>query len=88
LPEKRSRMVADWTKCRGCQSCQLICSLHHHDVFNPTKAALRVERLGGETEFGVHFTPDCECCGLCVRYCLYGALSRETDESETVSGVL
>jgi len=79
-------MVAEWTKCRGCQSCQLICSFRRARVFNPTKAALVVKRLGGDTEFGVYFTPRCDNCGVCVRYCLYGALSRDPAAAGTAAG--
>ena len=82
MEEKKPRVVAIWEKCRGCQICQLICSFVHEKVFNPTKAAIRIERLARETEFGVTFTPLCDRCGVCVRYCLYGALSKETLDNE------
>ena len=82
MNEKKARVVAMWERCRGCQICQLICSFVHEKVFNPTKAAIHIERLAGETEFGVTLTPQCDSCGVCVRYCLYGALSREALDNE------
>ncbi len=82
----RPRMVAQWAKCRGCRACQLICSFRHDRVFNPTKAALRVTKTAGETEFEVYFTPLCDDCGVCIRYCLYGALSRERSAAGVAAG--
>ena len=79
---KKARVVAEAEKCHGCQICQLICSFVHEKAFNPTKAAIHVERLAGETEFGVTLTPQCNNCGVCVQYCLYGALSREASVEE------
>ena len=86
--KEKAPVTADWEKCRGCQICRLICSFVHEKVFNPTKASIDVKRLGGETEFGVTFLPRCNRCGVCVRYCLYGALSQESTGGETVSGGL
>ncbi len=74
--EKKRPVKAKWERCNGCQICQLICSFVHEKVFNPTKAAIRIERLGGKTEFGISFTPECDHCGICADYCLYGALIR------------
>jgi len=86
LRSKKSRVIAEWGKCRGCQICQLICSFVHEKVFNPGKAFIHVRRLGEETEFGVYFLPDCNRCGVCVRFCLYGALSQKAFDNETGSG--
>jgi Fe-S-cluster-containing dehydrogenase component len=76
LAEEKLPVIAACERCRGCQICQLICSFRHDQAFNPSRAAVQVRRLGGETEFGVTFTPECDRCGTCVSYCLYGALSR------------
>jgi Fe-S-cluster-containing dehydrogenase component len=88
LTDSRPAVVADWSQCRGCQVCQLICSFRRDQAFNPTRAAVQVGRLGGETEFGVTFTADCDRCGSCVKYCLYGALSREEVGAEVEKGGL
>jgi Fe-S-cluster-containing hydrogenase component 2 len=82
LAKEKARIKANWERCRGCQLCQLICSFVHEKVFNPTKAAILIERLAGDTEFGVTFSPRCVRCGSCIQYCLYGALSRETETQD------
>jgi len=82
LTGKEARVVAHGERCHGCQICQLICSFVHEKVFNPAKASIHVERLAGETEFGVTLTPQCDNCGVCIQYCLYGALSREVLDEE------
>jgi len=51
--------------------CQLCCSLVHYKTFNPSTARILV-RLAGEPEIG--FTDDCDECGTCARFCVYGAL--------------
>ena len=81
LIEKKRPVKAKWDRCNGCQLCQLICSFVHEKVFNPTKAAIRIERLGGKTEFGITFTPECDHCGTCADYCFYGALTHALKDS-------
>lgn len=61
----------DEGKCTGCQSCQLICSIIHAEVFNP--AAARGHVSTGEPK--ITFGPECTHCGVCASYCLYGALT-------------
>ncbi len=36
------RILVDATKCTGCKSCELICSLEHTGAFNPGKSRIRV----------------------------------------------
>ena len=58
-------------KCTGCLICQLCCSLIHHKTFNPSMARILV-RLTDDSE--IIFTDDCDKCGTCARFCVYGAL--------------
>ncbi len=61
--------------CAGCLVCELRCSLRFEKAFNPGKAAIQIRRLvGEENEYAVSFTDKCDNCGICARYCLYGAL--------------
>lgn len=70
--------MANAARCTGCLICELRCSLRFEKVFNPSKARIRVRRLvGAENEYEISFSEDCDNCGLCVRYCPYGALSQE-----------
>jgi len=71
-------IVVDGTKCTVCMVCQMICSFKFTgNAFNLSEAAIKLKR----TEQGtceIEFTEKCDHCGLCARYCSYGALSRGT----------
>jgi len=69
--DNRIFLQADVSKCTGCQSCQLICSITHAEIFTPAAARVRI----WPNESKITFEPECDRCGLCARYCLYGALT-------------
>ena len=61
--------------CTGCLTCELRCSLRFVKAFNPSRARIKVRRLGGaNTEYAVTFDDDCDRCGICARHCPYDAL--------------
>lgn len=64
------------TKCTGCLNCQLICSFTFTKEFNPAKARVLIELNDEKT---ICFTDECVGCGLCVDYCVYGAIRLEGD---------
>ncbi|MFC2006059.1 4Fe-4S binding protein [Chloroflexota bacterium] len=44
----------------------------------PAKALVTIRRLVGQDhEFDISFSTECDHCGICVKYCFYGALKRE-----------
>jgi ferredoxin len=64
--------------CAGCLICELRCSLRFEKAFNPAKSQIRIRRLiAGDCEYAICFTDRCDNCGICVRYCPYGALIQE-----------
>ena len=70
----------DSTACCGCATCELRCSFVHEKAFNLAASRIKVQRLVNEkTEYSVRLTDECDNCGVCVRYCPYGALSRVTE---------
>ena len=72
-------MVADPAKCQLCDMCELVCSLMQENAFNPHHACIKaspVIRPDGELDASIEFDSRCDGCGICVRYCVYGALSR------------
>jgi len=69
-------LETDGSKCTGCQSCQLICSITHAAIFTPSAARVRI----WTKEPRITFEPECTRCGLCARYCLYGALTAVEEE--------
>jgi len=72
-------IAVDPASCTGCLICQLRCSLRFEKAFNPSKSQIRIRRLvGGDCEYAISFTDRCDNCGICARYCPYGALIQET----------
>jgi len=64
------------SKCVGCLVCELRCSLRFEKAFNPAKAAIEVRRrVQSANEYEISFNDRCDNCGICVRFCSYGALS-------------
>lgn len=53
-------------KCAGCRVCQLVCSAHHFNVYNPYKAALAIEET---PETLIYETQTCIECGACMAVC-------------------
>jgi formate hydrogenlyase subunit 6/NADH:ubiquinone oxidoreductase subunit I len=72
LSGKIVKIETDPSRCVGCLSCQLICSLTYEKVFNPSKSRILIER--GDDGFKINFTDKCTLCGLCVEFCVYDAL--------------
>ena len=66
-------------KCAGCLRCQLACSELYTQAFNPSAARIRVEVFGGD--YAIHFTEDCNQCGICVEHCFYQALEKKPLEA-------
>jgi formate dehydrogenase beta subunit len=74
-------IVVEEAKCRSCFVCQLACSLRFEGAFDTSKAAitlLPVINSAGNVDIRIAFDDKCDCCGLCVRYCPFGALTRGT----------
>ncbi len=72
-------IAVEEAKCRACFLCELVCSLRFEKAFNPAQAAISVLPVAGsDSDSGVRITfgEKCDSCGLCVRYCPSGALSR------------
>jgi ferredoxin len=71
-------VMADACKCAGCMTCMLRCSFKAAGSFNFAAAKIRVTRLLNQpNEFKILFTDECDACGICVKYCPYGALTRK-----------
>ncbi|OHE27046.1 MAG: hypothetical protein A3J94_06510 [Syntrophus sp. RIFOXYC2_FULL_54_9] len=74
-------IVVEEAKCRSCFICQLVCSLRFEGAFDTSKAAitlLPVKQSDGNIDIRIAFDDKCDGCGLCVRYCPFGALTRGT----------
>ncbi len=74
------QMKANPMACRVCSICQMVCSVKQDQMINPAKAYIKISSIiktSGELDVGISFTDQCDSCGLCANYCVYGALSRE-----------
>lgn len=73
--------------CYSCKTCQLVCSFHHTGAFWPSKSSISVFRnpQDGIIEWSINSTCD-DCKGedtpLCIKYCVYGALSFFKEEKK------
>jgi ferredoxin len=58
------------------------CSLRWEGAFVPAKAKIQIKRLvrNRDFEFDITFSDECDGCGICVKYCPYGALTRNRKE--------
>ncbi len=59
-------------ECVGCLICQLACSFTYEKLFNPSAAHIKINRSG--EGFEIAFAQECNKCGICSQYCVYGAL--------------
>jgi len=66
--------------CTGCLRCQLSCSDLYTGAFAPSQARIRI--MSGGLNCEVHFTEECNKCGVCAENCLYGALRKVRAEDE------
>jgi Fe-S-cluster-containing hydrogenase component 2 len=60
--------------------CQLACSELYTGTFSIEKARIHV--LISDREYSISFSHECNNCGVCADYCLYGALMKMPGEAE------
>jgi len=69
------RLLVFRNKCTGCRLCELVCSLKHEGVCNPSKSRIKVER---RTVALAIPTVCLQCDGkFCVKVCPQNALSTD-----------
>lgn len=67
--EDKVLMVADITKCSGCEICELVCSMRKSGAYRPSVANIKVMR-NEELAVSIPTTSaECELCGTCVEWC-------------------
>jgi Fe-S-cluster-containing dehydrogenase component len=84
-------LKVDAEKCVGCRACEIACSYHHKQVFNPRVASLEIRMVEEWPGISVMLYKDmhgeqakrrfpCDYCkheqiALCMKYCPVGAIS-------------
>jgi len=79
----RHSWIIDPSKCTGCKSCEVVCSLYHHNEVNLNKSRIKIVKWEEE---GIDVPVVCQHCEipLCMENCPTGALYRD-DENTFVS---
>ena len=72
--KSRFRVIVDPAKCVGCDLCRLRCSFRFAKTFRPSEARISIDWNESLRGYEVALHDDCDHCGLCARYCVYGAL--------------
>lgn len=69
-------LIANPEKCVGCRICELVCSLHHENVVNPTMSRVRVIK---DDRKGLDIPITCAQCetAFCMKICPVGAIKRD-----------
>jgi anaerobic carbon-monoxide dehydrogenase iron sulfur subunit len=71
-------LKVDYQKCTGCRLCELVCSVTHDGISNPTRSRVRVVKW---EEIGVYVPMICQQCenAPCQAVCPVGAIKRDLD---------
>lgn len=71
-------LIIDHSKCVGCKTCEMVCSLSHEGICSPRLSRIRVAR---DERAGWFFPVTCANCEepLCLAVCPVGAISRDPE---------
>jgi len=71
-------MITDPEKCTGCRLCEIVCSVKHNGVSNPTLARIHVVKWDNE---GFYMPMRCQQCkeAPCLAICPKGAIHRDPE---------
>ena len=72
-------LKVDYQKCTGCRLCELVCSVTHDGISNPTRSRVKVIKWEDK---GVYVPMICQQCenAPCESVCPVGAIRRDADE--------
>jgi Fe-S-cluster-containing hydrogenase component 2 len=78
--EIRKKITIDTGKCNACRTCELICSFHRMNGFNPSQSSVKVFRDDDKGVIEVLINTMCDGCPneiqpLCAKFCSSGCLS-------------
>jgi carbon-monoxide dehydrogenase iron sulfur subunit len=69
-------LMINYEKCTGCRQCELVCSVSHEGVSNPSRSRINVIKWESE---GLYIPMTCQQCedAPCMAICPVKALSRD-----------
>lgn len=69
-------LMLDYTKCTGCRRCEMVCSVQHEGVSNPSRARVKIVKWEWE---GRYVPMTCQQCldAPCLQICPVKAISRD-----------
>jgi carbon-monoxide dehydrogenase iron sulfur subunit len=69
-------LMINYEKCTGCRLCELVCSVMHEGVSNPSRSRIQVVKWESE---GLYVPISCQQCqdAPCVNVCPVKAISRD-----------
>lgn len=69
-------LMIDYEKCTGCRLCELVCSVKHEGVSNPTRSRIKIVKWEMEGRFIPMSCQQCE-SAPCQAVCPVKAISRD-----------
>lgn len=75
---EKIKIHVDTHNCAQCLLCQLMCSFRYTKSFNISKSRINIDI----DRRSICFSDECNNCGVCARYCAYGALMIENKRGE------
>jgi anaerobic carbon-monoxide dehydrogenase iron sulfur subunit len=69
-------LVTDYEKCTGCRICELVCSVKHEGVSNPSRSRIKVVKWESEGRYVPMSCQQCE-SAPCLLICPVKAISRD-----------
>ncbi|MBW6485885.1 MAG: 4Fe-4S dicluster domain-containing protein [Syntrophobacterales bacterium] len=71
-------LTVNYEKCTGCRLCELVCSVKHEGVSNPSKSRIQVVKWEDEGRYVPMICQQCE-DAPCQSVCPVGAISRDKE---------
>ncbi|RLB00119.1 MAG: 4Fe-4S dicluster domain-containing protein [Deltaproteobacteria bacterium] len=71
-------LIIDHEKCTGCRLCELVCSVYHSGVSNPTRSRIHIVKFYNQ---GIYIPMVCQQCkdAACMAVCPKDAIYRDAE---------